>query len=937
MIASFKKIACQHIVFFDKNRFVKYIPHDPKPHEIEMRGRSEMVPIGYIAEDESTTKGTISILETLERTTPLVHGQKTPVLAFGDGLTCMRVQSAKLIRAGSVGNNNFNNVYTTHGDWHRRLTLLKNLVNTFTFSLESKQSIGSFAHIRDVLGFRNASTDVSSSFNYVYDLAEACMHGLATLLLMELLQIESQDEIPQGCPDLEDEDACSKFFHDICTQAALVCSASGVGTNFICECSDSEKPLICRNNLCQRVFHQKCNNSFITEGTNGLGGPYCSLACSDRIFNYTRCLLHSVMSQVQRHDAIRVNDAELMHIQMKQDMQTFVTMGNHHYVKILGTYLLSQAGCAPPQIVHDMRWNRTVNKIGESNRNLEADLACEHVVRDTKKQIGIVGGINRLSALTRRLQVKETHAMIRQDTAYKVGGRSAYTSKHKIDLRGYVRTLVIRLQKSRLFSARESRSHPGLEDFKYCMQPVSKTDYEKAIRNVVEEFAENEELLYNYPLNLDRGENELFVCGVQGRSWNLVTSTTFPLDDMLTTLSQRFPYLPRPNDVQFEVAKSISQGSDVIAILPTGFGKTVIVAFASAYKYVQKQSRSPSVVVIVSPLLLLIDEQVKRFNSWGIKSFKFSADSSVEVSNTIQMASEGQSETSENLFVLLCTPEFLGTDLGRTALFDLQLFLIVVDEAHLVTEWGQDFRPAYSKLGNVRECFTGNLCAMTATCSQQTLEAINVQLNFHEPKVFASLPNTPNIFLEQLPIRNRNKFLVGLCDGIRKHGVNFPRTLVFVDSYADLIVVKKKVIGELKGQAFIGPKNENRKCLIGTFCSELDEETKNFMAAEFSAGEGVVRILIATIGYGIGIDNKEIRMVVHWKEQTNMQKYCQEIGRAGRDGKPALAVSFSQTKVSNCLRENMLKPFDLPEQSMLQLQYALDYATACEGNCEECK
>ena len=80
---------------------------------------------------------------------------------------------------------------------------------------------------------------------------------------------------------------------------------------------------------------------------------------------------------------------------------------------------------------------------------------------------------------------------------------------------------------------------------------------------------------------------------------------------------------------------------------------------------------------------------------------------------------------------------------------------------------------------------------------------------------------------------------------------------------------------------------------MGAYCAELDDETKEFITEQFSKEFGTIRVLIATVAYGIGVDNKDIRMVIDWKEPKNLGLYCQEIERAGRDGKPAIAIKFN--------------------------------------------
>jgi len=424
MVHRFKTIAVQHISHFRNNALVKEAPNQPVKFQIHSPLKSKIIPIGFMDQDESTIKGVIRILNDLERATPVFDGRKTPILVAGDELTCMRVESAKSLRSHCVGTTNFNNIYITHGDWHRRLALMRNFVNTFTFQLGSRHSIGSFANIREVMGFKSASEDVNSTFNAVYDLAEVTMHGLATLLLVEIMGIESMSDIPAECPKLEDEHGCSLYLHKICVKAAWTLNFDNNTGSDICEnCQNAEMDLVaCRNYLCGKKFHFECHPESVKENTNGLKGPNCSLQCSDRIYNYSRALLHACMSQVDRHDTIRVNDAELMRLQMKQDSVNFFNNRNHHYVRLMVNYLLTVDGYAPPQVSFDAKWNRCVNSAGESMRNIEQDLFCEHMVKDTKKQINVMQGATKTKALQRRTKIHDCRLQTMFDT-----GAPSYT------------------------------------------------------------------------------------------------------------------------------------------------------------------------------------------------------------------------------------------------------------------------------------------------------------------------------------------------------------------------------------------------------------------------------------------------------------------------------------------------------------------------------
>jgi len=365
--------------------FRKQLLKNPLPTEIESSQKSSIIPLGYLDEDESSIKGNIRILEVLQKNTPIVHEKKAPIIVVGDQLTYARIESVKIVRAQSVNNDDFNNIYPSFGDLHRRMTLLRDVLATFSLYLAIKNSTGSLAQIKDMMGFKNASSNVNESFNSVYDLVVTAMNGLAVDLLMTILEISDTEEVPPFCPDITDEKACEEYLDFVCRKATTAIHFTESPKTEGCPCGEPDGVLQCSNYTCQNFFHQSCSPESVVAAAAGLQGTYCSLICSDRIHHYSNSLLHACMCQIERHHAIRKNDSDLIHLHIKEDCQTFMNEKNPYYLKLGIHYLLSQAGCVPPQIKHDMRCNRTVNPTGETLGNLEEDLMCERLKTQRNK------------------------------------------------------------------------------------------------------------------------------------------------------------------------------------------------------------------------------------------------------------------------------------------------------------------------------------------------------------------------------------------------------------------------------------------------------------------------------------------------------------------------------------------------------------------------
>ena len=298
---------------------------------------------------------------------------------------------------------------------------------------------------------------------------------------------------------------------------------------------------------------------------------------------------------------------------------------------------------------------------------------------------------------------------------------------------------------------------------------------------------------------------------------------------------RRFPNLPTSNDIQFDVAKATYEGKETIAILPTGFGKTLIAGFSSVLRHLNGPEGGTTVTVFdvfVVPLTILMSEHSKEMRKWGIAGCQLTAKTKNEVIRDLRNCRNDPDTGYEKLFVLVSTPEFLNTVTGKETLKNLQLSIMFVDEAHLVKKWGEEYRAAFAKLYELRTLSAFNICALTATCTQTTLACIHSSLNLEtDTVIFAASPNRLNIFLETIPSRQRNAFLEdNICGNLRKHGKHFPRTIIFLDTYSELVAVKKRVMPVLQEYAYQS-ENTPENCMLGTYCAEMTDASKKLSSA----------------------------------------------------------------------------------------------------------
>lgn len=308
---------------------------------------------------------------------------------------------------------------------------------------------------------------------------------------------------------------------------------------------------------------------------------------------------------------------------------------------------------------------------------------------------------------------------------------------------------------------------------------------------------------------------------------------------------------------QEEIIESILGGEDVLAIMPTGGGKSLC--------YQLPALRREGVTLVISPLIALMRDQVDGLRQLGIEAGALtSANDPEETERVFDAIDQGR------LKLLYLAPERLGS--SAPLLRRAGVSLLAVDEAHCVSQWGHDFRPDYLKIGELRESL-GNpqVAAFTATADEETRAEIARKLFITAPRIFLRGFDRPNIHLA-----------FAAKDGPRKQLLDFvkPRKgrsgIVYASSRN-----KTEVLAEALRQAGISAL---------PYHAGLDPETRRLHQDRFQREDGIV--MCATIAFGMGVDKPDIRFVVHADLPKSMESYYQEIGRAGRDGAPAETLTL---------------------------------------------
>ncbi|WP_118951232.1 RecQ family ATP-dependent DNA helicase [Taibaiella helva] len=356
-----------------------------------------------------------------------------------------------------------------------------------------------------------------------------------------------------------------------------------------------------------------------------------------------------------------------------------------------------------------------------------------------------------------------------------------------------------------------------------------------------------------------------------------------PIKDLLQQYWNYSSFRP----LQEEVIGTVINGGDAFALLPTGGGKSLC--------YQLSALAQPGFCLVVSPLIALMQDQVMQLDRRGIPAaFLHSGMSVRQMDTVLQQAAAGE------LKLLYVSPERLQTKAFGQYLGDFELNLIAVDEAHCISQWGHDFRPAYRRIGLLRTSFPKvPVLALTASANEEVQLDIMRQLQLKEPAVFRQSVVRDNLFYHIRYTENKPGDTEAWLHKVTGSSILYCRSRKRCTETA----IRLRQEGFDAGVYHAGMSREER-----------EQAQKQWMAS----GQ---RIMCATTAFGMGIDKPDVRTVVHYDAPEHIEAYYQEAGRAGRDGQKAHAVLLYDHKDISRLQEST--EISYPPEAYIRKVYQL--------------
>ena len=350
---------------------------------------------------------------------------------------------------------------------------------------------------------------------------------------------------------------------------------------------------------------------------------------------------------------------------------------------------------------------------------------------------------------------------------------------------------------------------------------------------------------------------------------------------------------------QQEIISSAMQRHDTLVLMPTGGGKSLC--------YQVPAMLMPGTCIVVSPLISLMQDQVEALKANGIEAEALNSSHDLGIDTTIR-----RRVVSGDVKILYMSPERLMTEIPFL-LSQMRISLIAIDEAHCISQWGHDFRPEYSQLGDIRQRFPDvPIMALTATADRITRLDIIKQLRLNNPREFISSFDRPNLSLavkKGYTPKEKTSFIINF---IKARPLD--AGIVYCLSRAST----EKLANELNAHGIHA----------AAYHAGMPAADRTLTQAKFKQDD--ILVVCATIAFGMGIDKPDVRYVIHYDIPKSLEGYYQETGRAGRDGGEGQCIAFYTSKDLQKL-EKFMQGKPIAEQEIGK-QLLAETASYCESS-----
>lgn len=353
---------------------------------------------------------------------------------------------------------------------------------------------------------------------------------------------------------------------------------------------------------------------------------------------------------------------------------------------------------------------------------------------------------------------------------------------------------------------------------------------------------------------------------------------------LLDTLKKYWQYDSfRP--MQREAIESVLSGRDTLVLMPTGGGKSII--------YQLPTLASEGLCIVVTPLIALMKDQVDALRRRGIPAVAVhSGLSSRQIDIALDNCVYG------DVKFLYVAPERLSSEMFRLRVDRMNVSLLAVDEAHCISQWGYDFRPSYLRIKELRRLLPDTpILALTASATPQVAKDIMEQLEFAEPNVLQSSFLRPNLSYSVRQTDDKEGQLMRIINNVPGCGIVYVRMRNTAERVANYLIEQGESASFYHGG--------------------LPTSERSMRQDEWVSGK--TRIMVATNAFGMGIDKRDVRFVVHYTMSDSLESYYQEAGRAGRDGERSYAVILMSSDDNNRILDIFEKEF--PDIQLIQSVY----------------